>query len=198
MIAELRCAVRWLLPAFHEAHNTKKSLESCGQACCKSGLVARTSFSEATLRSALCQMKERAGALRLPPEARGLLDEALAARSEPAFVAMRRSLAQGIQALDAAVAWLLDAAIQDATLPLAAAGPVLELVGTVVGGHAVIAAALRAHAALAAGQGDRAFLLGQVDAARFYAANILPQAEALASSVTEGSAVVRELADASF
>jgi hypothetical protein len=127
-----------------------------------------------------------------------LLDEALAARSEPAFVAMRRSLAQGIQALDSAVAWLLDAAIQDATLPLAAAGPVLELVGTVVGGHAVIAAALRAHAALAAGQGDWAFLLGQVDVARFYAANILPQAEALASSVTEGSAVVRELADASF
>ena len=77
MIAELRCAVRWLLPVLHEAHGGRRTLEQCGQYACRAGLVARTSFSEDTLRSALCQMKERAGSLRLPPEARGLLDEAL-------------------------------------------------------------------------------------------------------------------------
>jgi len=79
---------------------------------------------------------------------------------------------------------------------MAAAGPFLELAGTVLGGQAVVSAALRAQGSLAAGEGDRIFLLGQVEAARFHASNILPQAEALMQSVTEGSAVVAELADA--
>lgn len=77
MLPELRCAVRWLLPVMHDAHGGRKPLEQCGQYACRAGLVARTSWSEDTLRSALVHMRERAGALRLPPEARGLLDEAL-------------------------------------------------------------------------------------------------------------------------
>lgn len=126
------------------------------------------------------------------------LDMALAARTKPAYAPMRHNLARGIESLDGAVTWLLDAVGRDAALPLAAACPFLELAGTVLGGHAVVAAALRAEEAQAAGNGDPAFLRSQVEAARFYAANILPEAESLLRRITEGSTVVAEMADASF
>ena len=131
---------------------------------------------------------------------RGLrtLDERLAERPEPPFAGLRDRLDVAIVALDSAVSWLLDAAQRDAALPLAAAAPFLELAGTVLGGHGIIAAALRAQEMLEAGAGDGGALLARIEAARFYAANILPQAGALLQAVTEGAPVVAELPDEAF
>jgi hypothetical protein len=126
------------------------------------------------------------------------LDLRLAERSQAPFAALREGLRYGLDALEAAVAWLRAAAARDARLPLAAAGPFLELMGTVLGGHALTRAALRAGELLDRGEGDRAFLAGKIQAARFYTANVLPQAAALAQAVTEGAGAVADFADDAF
>ena len=111
----------------------------------------------------------------------------LADRPEPVFAGLRDRLAEGVAALAAAVAWLLEAGGRDPRLPLAAAVPFLELAGTVLGGHELARAALRAQELLAAGQGDPAFLEAKIQTARFYATSILPGAAAGLAAVSEGA-----------
>jgi alkylation response protein AidB-like acyl-CoA dehydrogenase len=124
------------------------------------------------------------------------LTSRLEARDEPAFSCLNQNLAQGINALERAVGWLLAAG--DVRLPLAAAGPFLELAGTVLGGYELARTALRAQEMIAAGEGERAFLAGKIQAARYYAAAILPSAGALAQAVCEGAQAVVELSDEAF
>ena len=126
------------------------------------------------------------------------LEPRLAARSEAPFPALRDSFKEAVNELDAAVAWLLGAEKRDPRLPLAAAGPFLELMGTVLGGHELLRAALRAREMLDAGKGDRSFLAGKIETARFYAASVLPNARSLATAVAEGASAVAELSDEVF
>ena len=131
---------------------------------------------------------------------RGLraLESRLAARPEAPFPALRDSFKEAVDALGAAVAWLLEVEGRDPRLPLAAAGPFLELMGTVLGGHELLRAALRAQEMMEAGKGDRSFLAGKIETARFYAANVLPNASALAAAVVEGAPTVLDLPDEVF
>ena len=63
-------------------------------------------------------------------------------------------------------------------LALASAVPLLELAGTVLGGYELVRAALCAQAMITRGEGDRAFLVGKIQTARFYATSVLPSAAA--------------------
>ena len=64
--------------------------------------------------------------------------------------------------------------------------------GVVMGGWLMAKAALAAESRLAAGADDAPFLTDKIVTARFYADQILVQAEALGLTVTEGwSAVAR-------
>ena len=123
------------------------------------------------------------------------LDAALARQAAAPFPALRTALSAAANELEAAVAWLLEAARRDPRLPLAAAVPMLELTGTVLGGFELARAALRAQALLEQGTGDPAFLKGKLQTARFYATSVLPGAAALAHAVIEGSAAIVDLDD---
>ena len=70
--------------------------------------------------------------------------------------------------------------------------PYLRLCGIVLGGWLMARAAHLAVTQLAAGTGEREFLAGKLQSARFYAAQVLPQALALARVVQYGGASVGE------
>ncbi len=80
----------------------------------------------------------------------------------------------------------------------AAAVSYLKLWGIVTGGWQLARGALAASRHLAAGTGDANFLHAKVVTAQFYMANILPQAQSLARTVTEGAGTVLELAAEQF
>ena len=70
--------------------------------------------------------------------------------------------------------------------------------GIVAGGWQMGRAALIATEQLAEARGDADFLRSKLATARFYAENLLPQAEALAQSITMGSDSVLALTAEQF
>ena len=85
--------------------------------------------------------------------------------------------------------------VQMASAPAAAYAvsvPYLKLCGTVLGGWLMARAAHIAAQQLAAGEGDQAFWRAKLQGARFYAAQSLPHALALARTVRSGGAAVAE------
>ena len=102
-----------------------------------------------------------------------------------------------LSTLDTAVGQLL----ADMRTTPAAAGavavPLLRMAGITLGAWLHARAAARATAGLAAPHADVAFLQGKLDTARFYAAQVLPQAAALASVVHGGASSVMQ-ADAAL
>jgi alkylation response protein AidB-like acyl-CoA dehydrogenase len=68
--------------------------------------------------------------------------------------------------------------------------PYLRLCGVVLGGWLMARAAHIAATQLAANSGDRNFLMGKLQSARFYAAQTLPQALGLARVIAQGGASV--------
>jgi hypothetical protein len=65
--------------------------------------------------------------------------------------------------------------------------------GTLAGGHYLGRGALAAHRKLSAGEGDLAFLTARLSYARFFAANILPEARASAAAAMAGADILYEL-----
>jgi len=118
------------------------------------------------------------------------LCETLGGIPDSPFPMLAERLLHATSALEAAVAWVLDVAKSDPVLPLAAATPLLELVGTVLGGAGVLNGAVRARGTPAGA--------AHSEAARFYAANILPQADALLQAIQAGSPAVAALTDEVF
>jgi len=123
------------------------------------------------------------------------LDGRLAEQAGADFAAIRTALADAVDALDGAVAWLLGPDGRDPVLTAAAAVPFLRLAGTVVGGYQMARAALAAATRLAAGEGDQGYLTAKVATARFYAEHVLPTARAWAHTATAGAAVTMGVAD---
>ncbi len=113
------------------------------------------------------------------------LDDGLAGGSGEDLVAIRKALAQGIDALSEATDWVVDTYPQDPEAVAAGAVPYLRLLGVVAGGWLMARAALASEKRLAAGEDDP-FLTEKLVSARFYADQILVQAEALAATVTQG------------
>ena len=102
------------------------------------------------------------------------------------FAGAREALAQLRSASDALAAQMREAPEK----AYAVSVPYLRLCGVVLGGWLMARAAQLAAAQLAAGRGERNFLLGKLQSARFYAAQTLPQALALARTVNQGGASV--------
>ncbi|HPE72981.1 MAG TPA: acyl-CoA dehydrogenase, partial [Candidatus Competibacter sp.] len=95
------------------------------------------------------------------------------------------SLTAGVQALEQATQWALQTFNQDPNAAAAASGNYLMLTGYVCGGWQMARAALAAKAKLDAGE-DPAFYGAKLATVRFYAEQILPQAEALLTIVRSG------------
>ncbi|MEP6679566.1 MAG: acyl-CoA dehydrogenase, partial [Betaproteobacteria bacterium] len=107
-------------------------------------------------------------------------------------------LAAATAALQAAIDWLVPAYGSSVRLAHAAAVPYLKLWGLTAGGWQMGRAALVAADHLAKSEGDAEFLRAKIATARFYAECLLPQAEAFAQSITEGSDSVLALSAEQF
>ncbi len=122
---------------------------------------------------------------------RELLDSLAGAGSKD-LSAIGDVLSKGIDALEGATDWIVATHARDTEAIAAGAVPYLRLMGVVTGGWLMAKAALVAESRLAAGGDDKPFLADKIVTARFYADQILVQAEALGLTVTEGwSAVAR-------
>ncbi|MCH8238361.1 MAG: acyl-CoA dehydrogenase [Proteobacteria bacterium] len=131
------------------------------------------------------------------------LDDGLSGGSGEDLGAIRKALAQGIDALSEATDWIVDTHPQDPEAVAAGAVPFLRLLGVVAGGWLMARAALAAKNGLAPRGGEggenggedgpgKDFLADKIVSARFYADQVLVQAPALAATVIRGwSAVAR-------
>ena len=99
---------------------------------------------------------------------------------------IRRHLAAGIDALEQAGDWLLEEGKSSPDAAGGAAAYLLRLFGTVAGGIMLAKAAVVADARLESGDGDQKFYAAKLATARFYAENILSQAPALLTPITQG------------
>ena len=113
---------------------------------------------------------------------------ALEGAKDPALMAIRKRLGEGIDALESATRWMVDVGRQHAERAAAGAYPYASLFGTVAGGHMMARAAL---AAREEPEGD--FTKGKLACARFYAEQILPRAGAYLVPIVDGHHVVTEI-----
>ena len=118
------------------------------------------------------------------------------------LAATRRGLARGLDDLDKATRWLLDARSGDPEIGAAGATPYLRLFGTAIGGWLLARLAHSAAGHLAAPAGakgfDRGYLTGKIATARFYAENLMPQTGWLAAAVTQGAGSTLALHEGQF
>jgi len=139
-------------------------------------------------------MRDRGAAVRDFIAGLRACDGDLAAAKGQDLSGIRAALAEGAIALSRSTDWLIETYGSEPALALAGATPYLRLFGTVAGGWLMAMAALAATRRLADGPGDmaggKAFLTAKLATARFYADNILVQAEGLAAQIVRGSAPV--------
>ncbi len=115
------------------------------------------------------------------------LDAPLAAAGA-SFSGMRAAFTPAIDGLEAATRWLVDHYAEEPQAAAAVAVPYLKLFGTVAGGWMMARAAQIAQERRSAPGADREFLDAKLATARFYMEHLLPQAGALAQTVTTGAA----------
>ena len=114
----------------------------------------------------------------------------LTASGDATLTAIATRLAEGVTAARSTVAWLLAAQPEDPRLAAAAAVPLLDMFGVVLGGHQMARSAQIATAKRKAGGGDDGFLAAKIATAWHFAETILPRAEALSAAIIGGSATV--------
>jgi alkylation response protein AidB-like acyl-CoA dehydrogenase len=122
------------------------------------------------------------------------LDAELAKSANGDVKALRAQLAQGVQAVNDCVNYIVES--KDPRATFAGAVPFLKLMGIVAGGWQMARAALAAERKLASG--DRAFLEAKLATARFYGDQVLVQAPALRDTVVKGAAGVLAIAEEQF
>ncbi|CAA7627461.1 Acyl-CoA dehydrogenase (fragment) [Candidatus Terasakiella magnetica] len=111
-----------------------------------------------------------------------------------AFQAIGKRLAEGVESARRVVAWLLESSTRnDPRLAAAAAVPMLELMGQVVGGQMLARAASIAKARIGKGADPDGFYAAKIATARFYAEHVLPHASALEIAAISGAETVMEL-----
>ena len=118
-----------------------------------------------------------------------LLDDvrATAAAAGDAGLGLGDKLLRAADTAASCVAWLLAAARRDPRLPAGAAGPFLDLMGTLVGGQ------MMAKAALAAAGGEDSFLAAKRVTADFYADHMLSRVDGLGQAIQAGSEAIMAL-----
>ena len=122
------------------------------------------------------------------------LDAELAKSANGDVKALRAQLAQGVQAVNDCVNYIVES--KDPRATFAGAVPFLKLMGIVAGGWQMARAALAAERKLASG--DRAFLEAKLATARFYGDQVLVQAPALRDTVVKGAAGVLAIPEEQF
>jgi 3-(methylthio)propanoyl-CoA dehydrogenase len=120
-------------------------------------------------------------------------DRDLASARGEDLAPIRASLAEAATTLSRASDWLVETHGADPALALAGATPYLRLFGTVAGGWLMAMAALSALRRLGENPGQAAFLKAKLATARFYADNILVEADALAAQIMRGGPSVLAL-----
>ena len=99
---------------------------------------------------------------------------------------MREPFARAVAALEKGSEWMMASMAKDPHRASGGATAYLRLFGTVVGGWLLSRQAIAAAALIDAGQGGD-FHLAKIATARFYAAQILPQADGLFTAATSGA-----------
>lgn len=112
--------------------------------------------------------------------------DARLAESEAGFAAIRSALGEGVQALEQATQWMLEASGRDLDAALAASVSYLMLTGFVCGGWQMARAAIIARAQVQAGT-DIAFHAAKIATATFYAEQIMPKAVGLLGVIRSGA-----------
>jgi alkylation response protein AidB-like acyl-CoA dehydrogenase len=118
---------------------------------------------------------------------------ALEAGADEKLAPIAEALAQGVDALERATAWVAQTYPQDPVAVSAGSVPYLELFGVVSGGWLHARAAKAARTRLQDPANDAAFLEAKLATARYYADHVLPQAPGRAHQVMRGGASVMAL-----
>ena len=122
----------------------------------------------------------------------------LASQADSALNAIGLRLAAATASLQSAIDWVVQTYATQPRIAHAGSVPYLELWGLVAGGWQLARSAKIAADRLQAGDGDPAFMRAKIATARFYAECLLPQADALAQSVVNGSATALALSADQF
>ncbi|MCB1907974.1 MAG: acyl-CoA dehydrogenase [Rhodocyclaceae bacterium] len=135
------------------------------------------------VRALIAEMRDAAGAL---------------ARGDESLKAIGKALAGGVDAVDAAVGYIVGNYGSAVKSVHVGAVPFLKLLGIVAGGWQMARAARIASQRLADGAGDADFYRAKVITARFYADHVLSEAGGLAHAVTAGAEAALALDEAQF
>ncbi len=141
-------------------------------------------------------MDQGAAMADLIQEMRGIEAE-LAQADSAELTVIGASLTAGVQALEQATQWVLQTFSQDPNAAAVASGNYLMLTGYVCGGWQMARAALVAKSKLDAGE-DPGFHGAKLATARFYAEQIMPQADALLKIVRSGGSSILALSAEQF
>jgi len=122
----------------------------------------------------------------------------LASQADTSLNAIGLRLAAATASLQSAIEWVAQTFSAQARVAHAGSVPYLKLWGLVAGGWELARSAKVAADRLQDGMGDPGFMRAKIATARFYAECLLPQADAIAQSVINGSATVLALSADQF
>ena len=117
----------------------------------------------------------------------------LSGGADAALVLIGERLVDAVASAERVVAWIIEAQAQDPRLPAAAAVPVLDLMGQLVGGHMMARAARIARTRMDEGADHDGFYAAKLVTGRFYAEHVLCHVAALERTAISGSATVMGL-----
>jgi hypothetical protein len=120
-------------------------------------------------------------------------DSDLAAARGEDLAPIRASLAEAATTLSRATDWMVETHAANPALALAGATPYLRLFGTVAGGWLMAMAALSALRRLGEDPSQSRFLKAKLVTARFYADNLLVEADGLSAQIMRGGPSVLAL-----
>ncbi|HKP66036.1 MAG TPA: acyl-CoA dehydrogenase [Casimicrobiaceae bacterium] len=122
----------------------------------------------------------------------------LASQADASLNAIGLRLAAATASLQSAIEWVVQTLPAQSRIAHAGSVPYLKLWGLVAGGWELARSAKIASDRLQTGGGDPGFMRAKIATARFYAECLLPQADALAQSVVNGSVTVLALSADQF
>ncbi|HEY7787669.1 MAG TPA: acyl-CoA dehydrogenase C-terminal domain-containing protein, partial [Casimicrobiaceae bacterium] len=122
----------------------------------------------------------------------------LASHTDGSLNAIGLRLAAATAALQNAIDWMLTTCAANPRAAYAGSVPYLRLWGLVAGGWQMGRAAKVAVEKLQAGDGNASFLRAKLATARYYAESLLPQADAFADAVVNGSTAALALSADQF
>jgi alkylation response protein AidB-like acyl-CoA dehydrogenase len=131
---------------------------------------------------------------KLPMRAGGVMTDFIAsmrgtateAAAVEGLASTSEALAASLDTLETATNWLLENGLTDINNALAAATSFQRLFGVVTAGALLCRSALAAHGLLAGGAADDGFLAAKIVTARFFAEQLLPEADLMLAQVTAG------------